>query len=1373
MADIVINLMAQDQASRAISDLAAQLRHLRDEAGRYQAQWGQAAYAGHITNLTNELQAQAATVVQLKAAVDSVDYQKIINAGTGVTGTFKSAEESAKAFSRSFGQDFEEGTNRIGQGLRHIVAEFDEGMRGQRGAMVASASAFLRDTGLMTLAVENLASPWTAVAAAGIAAAAAIAYAFEQAYQRMASIRETQTTQALRGGEVSDTSRNDIAAQFDRNKAATNEYAGTQRALETELNKLPAAAQTSRQAFEDLAKSLAGLQHEEPDKAIEKFVKAAEHSPEALAKLVTEFFNLRGAVDASGMTLVEQVSVLATTQERYDAIGRGIQNARGPILTAGQAARTAHNSFLELALSIGGMSNEFGQFSPLADDVGKDLEKSIQPLKDVKEAGDHLSESMRDLNDAVQNANKPLNDRIRLLNQLALVTQGAGSFGAGEYGIGQSLSAVQPDATAAANLTAQARRMPLSPAEEEAHRITMQNIAAEAEARRGDLEAQRAAAQQRLTEAERVARIKLPTGDVRADPDVQKAAQDVFEAQRKIQDQTTAVTVDGIRARQAEEQRGAQAKVADQQQIIAIRQKEVEEGRRSAQDLAAEQVKLGALVRQANLEAFNEFRDQKLQEIALAKGSVAAITAAYGEIAAKARSLGLPKQATQANTESIKAQQTASAEAFRISEENLSAQNRVAQAQLGVKKALLQEEQLASGSAKAEELRQEQSASAATMAAEIQRSQAVLASITGTSTKEVEEREKLNEQLASLYAKDAETQAQYQEKITAAIEKENKARAEAFTSFFDSIGSTLEKAITGALTGKRENLRDAAKGLIGDVVKGAFGEASKLGAGPLANLFGVTAPKDAGVGQVLGLGVEKLLGLYKDPGKSEQQQIIDLEKESNKYLEAAKNDLDKIAGNLGRPQISSVAPGTGATGGAVSDQASSVAQSAIGYALMSSGQKLKDYCAKLVNDSLEQAGVKGSGSNLAASFKNYGTPVASGQERYGDVFYAKPSGQGDTGHVGYVMGPEQQGQVPVYSSHMQGDPNNTAGQEWRSAANLTFRRPDYGQTGATGGDDATLDYWRRYSYGLGQKVGTGQMTLGQAGQDIEQATGGQVSTQQLQSAMQQLQTTISQQTTAVNTDKGAEDQNTAALKQVKPGTSTPAGGAGGSGDQSTPFQQNLGLLTQGLGIASAAVAAFGGHLSTGARAVLGFVSVAAQLATFIPKVIQTFTGTTQLAATTAQTAILTTISASTTQTAAELAILVAKPSVLGTTFASGGIVYAAVGFQQKGTDTVPAMLTPGESVFSVGDTARLSSMGISPGNVGSSHVYAAIGYGGGSAGRASATEVSTTFHNSFASGGRPFQTRGDWEDMVRGGAGAFSSHVENELGSRGIRFRSR
>ena len=100
------------------------------------------------------------------------------------------------------------------------------------------------------------------------------------------------------------------------------------------------------------------------------------------------------------------------------------------------------------------------------------------------------------------------------------------------------------------------------------------------------------------------------------------------------------------------------------------------------------------------------------------------------------------------------------------------------------------------------------------------------------------------------------------------------------------------------------------------------------------------------------------------------------------------------------------------------------------------------WCATLVNSVLGQVGLKGTGSQLASSFKNWGFAVDAANIQKGDVFYG--TAEGYTGHVGLTTGLTRlqagQLQVQVVSSHLAGKPENNGGIEWRSARGLLFRR---------------------------------------------------------------------------------------------------------------------------------------------------------------------------------------------------------------------------------------------------------------------------------------------------------------------------------------------
>jgi hypothetical protein len=1244
-----------------------------------------------LTRLASLRQTQVALGSVQQASSASV--AEIINATTGVSraAAFSAAQiaEMARAWP-AVGRAGKEALNGLTSAhteyvnsLRHGTAIVDGALRGQRGQVEASSIALLRDSGLMKTAIEGLAGPWGAFAAAAVAALAVAGYVAEQAYQRFASIRETQAVFALRGGEVSDASRSDIAAQFDRNKQATNEYAGAQRALEVELNKLPASAKPVRQSFEELAKSLSGLPpFDKPEKAIADFVKTAEHGPDALARFATQFFDLRGAVDSSGKTLEEHVAVLASTQAKYETIFSAIRNAHGAILDAGAAGRTASNSILELALTANFDAQAFGTATEENDKFTAAISKSIDPLRNVKEAGDRLSESVRDLNEGIKNANKPLRDRIELLNQLAMVTQGAGALGVGEYGIGQRL--VSPDTdVAAGEISARLRRMALSPAQEEEHRRTMQNIAAEAQARKADLDAQVDAARRRVEETERVARIKLPGGDLGLDTDVQKARQEFDEVQRRRTDQTAQLQIDNLRAVVAEDMRGTQERVNAQEEIITITEREREAGRKSVLDVAQERVRLGNLKRQLAIREFQEARDNARAEVELAKNNVNQIIAAYDKLRQEAaRTRQPPAVEAQINREEIRDLQRAQQQAFTSAQSYESSLEKLDQMRISANRAALQSQVSTHQISKAQMEAAEERFTASVMASEEQRVEALI----NTANLTDDQYQKLYEHLAQLYEKDAERQLQAQAKITADIEAENQKRIKSFTTMFDAIGSGFEKLAEQALT--RSATRQQAFREFGQsIAKAVLTEVGHAGSqfigekiAPLLNVKteGMT---DTSIGAVLSRAIGDALGITKTAdtkgleGVNEkmsraveaQQKASEYAKTSVGHLEEISKKLSEISSKMGpgsplagSPRGSEIPRGSVPDAGTVGDWSlrqgssgggdwsprpgrgsafegmtppevippepmpapisvptpslvpqqglnisvpSDQAQVAVDYALSATGEKLKSYCAILVNQSLEAAGVTGTGSGLASSFKTYGTPVAPEDVRKGDIFYAGPSGMGDTGHVGFAEGPIQQGYVPVISSHMQGAASNPAGSEWRAAQNLMFRRPDYGAA---------------------------ETQLASSVQQLNTTTQASVNATQLDASnSQQLGSKVATDQQSTDQDRVAIDKNTQAIEQLtqkQTGTSgggksvadgiAPSGAGSSDGSSSRTVESttkssvsSLGLLTQGLGIAATAAAIFGSHLSTTGRVILGAVGMITQLSSFAKNLSSAFDAT--------------------------------------------------------------------------------------------------------------------------------------------------------------------
>ncbi|MCW4115677.1 TIGR02594 family protein [Aurantimonas sp. MSK8Z-1] len=95
------------------------------------------------------------------------------------------------------------------------------------------------------------------------------------------------------------------------------------------------------------------------------------------------------------------------------------------------------------------------------------------------------------------------------------------------------------------------------------------------------------------------------------------------------------------------------------------------------------------------------------------------------------------------------------------------------------------------------------------------------------------------------------------------------------------------------------------------------------------------------------------------------------------------------------------------------------------------------WCAAFVNSTLQQAGMKGTGSNLARSFLNYGSPVT--QPRPGDIaVFSRGDPNGPQGHVGFVQGVNPNGTISLLAGN-QG--NAVSVQNYDTKRLLGYRRP--------------------------------------------------------------------------------------------------------------------------------------------------------------------------------------------------------------------------------------------------------------------------------------------------------------------------------------------
>jgi len=82
----------------------------------------------------------------------------------------------------------------------------------------------------------------------------------------------------------------------------------------------------------------------------------------------------------------------------------------------------------------------------------------------------------------------------------------------------------------------------------------------------------------------------------------------------------------------------------------------------------------------------------------------------------------------------------------------------------------------------------------------------------------------------------------------------------------------------------------------------------------------------------------------------------------------------------------------------------------------------KAWCAAAVNSSLAQSGYKGTGSDMARSFLNYGE--ATDTPKVGDLaVFSRGDPKGPYGHVGYFQGYDDKGQIKVLGGNQGGGVN--------------------------------------------------------------------------------------------------------------------------------------------------------------------------------------------------------------------------------------------------------------------------------------------------------------------------------------------------------------
>lgn len=1115
-----INTAAQ-QAGASIKQLESELRSLQQYAGQ-----GVRGLEGEIDKVTVSLnQARSAATATATAVANS---NQAMSATAGAANSAAGAHENLRLATA--------GTTREFIVLGHEV------LTGNFNRIPGSLVVLAERAGSLHTIVEGLISPWGAVGVAGVAALAAIGYAAFEAYEGMKAVEDTAEAMGMKGlGDQTSAAQTELSRLTDK----FGESRGQARALMDELNKMAPAAQGFRQNFDEMALSLAQFQHISPQEAIKGAVQATNGGAEAFAKWATQTYNLGGALTESGHNLEEFAKVSASLPDTIDQFFKIAE--RGGFIKVGADAKAASNEVMTLALALGTLSEGIGGVdTQMQGQLSSAMDRSrIRPGAIATQPGQEYQQQQKD----IEAGNTALNRREQLQRQIAgaqaraaddRAALNAGGEPAAQAGIAADLEKAE---SAARNLQEELRKIHL-PDDTAAYDKFRQQSAEQVSIWRNDRQKEIEILRDQAKEAERYAGA---------------GSADAIAAQAKVREAEQRLAREGVQA-EIDKQRdmAAAARSGSAERVAAAEEINRQTARRgpSGEPLFSPEQQAGAAraittAQRAELDQqYRDFKAEKEREIQENRGAIAIINADYAAIRARAAQTNQPQSEVEELARAqVRAQQEAQREVFRVQEESLSAQSRIATAQLGIQRAQLGAEVAAHSIAKSQELTQELQFSADTMAQEESRAAAVLNSIEGTNQEALREREKLNEQLADLYAKDAETQANIQKQITSAIETENKKRAEGFTSLFDSAGSGLERYLTTALTGGSTAGRarqQLVTGLIGDVTKTATGIGSRYLGGQVASAAGVKTSENAGLGEALGLALEKKLGMYQEPPKTTNDHISDLVSTSKGYYDKSIGLLDQIAKNTGHP--------AGATPGRPSGGASSVDDSTVAALVRkyesggnyNAGYNGRGPAADLSNAPLNQYGFPQWSGNMGPQGISHAAGAYQFEPKTWEQ-YAKPMGISD-------FSPGSQDKV----------------------FNAAYA-------------DQGIKPWSRNAKLMGEyNAGGGSSGAGAAQQNAQLAQ----STQQLTQAQQQATTAQGTASAAISTNAQDLNQDNQALGQhaasAQRSSSAIGGGAGGGGSGLVGGVQQL---TGSLGVVSPELKMFSGLLGSAQGIITGFNAI--------------------------------------------------------------------------------------------------------------------------------------------------------------------------------------
>jgi hypothetical protein len=764
--------------------------------------------------------AGAATMVSQVATRDA------IAAATGLDHEVKSAADSAVVFSGALGigaeraralrtamGELEEGSKTTGAGftganleLKHFIGGLDELSRHQTGAFFATLGAAARDSGLLAKGLQAITLDGIVAASQiGIIGAALAVFAYD-AYQAGQTVRDSVGSIALLGQATPATNRQVEGEQH----GLIHDYGegfSSSRAIITAFNEIDASATHLRPQLIQLTEALAAFLNISTKDAAKELAKAFESSEgaikfaahiQAISPVLAQHLH---DIAAAGSEEQAFDQVLAALSERFGVAGAAAAKFDAQML---RLYGTTKDAWDPVSLLVRGAIELAAAFSQVK---APDLAKVSAALPPEQKAGEIAEVKLTPEEDRRATLQEQINNlkraEVSITHDIAAADA---KTAAGQAKLLVDLYDLSRNREAQANAAVAAAHI-VGAADEQEHQRRMAQLAGEMQQAQSDAQRRVAIAQQEYEETRAFVTGKLApvvgampaykqAGD---DPTVIASANAVAEAKRHLAIETAQIQIDNERASVAEAERGADARVEAERRVVAIWQQMQAQGLASAREVATAQVQLASVIRQVNDQQFRDYEANSRQQVEQARGDVAKIKAIYADLAnaAQNRFHQNPSVVTAIDTEGIKAQQQAQQKLLSDEENVASGYAHINQMRLDQAKAALDQEVAQHKLSKVQELQAEQNLTAQMAAEQEKRLEKILATDAAT----LDDKIKINTQIAELEAQTAAKLEEDQAKITEAVEAENKKQVAAFTEAFDQIGSAFDSSIKGLIDG--------------------------------------------------------------------------------------------------------------------------------------------------------------------------------------------------------------------------------------------------------------------------------------------------------------------------------------------------------------------------------------------------------------------------------------------------------------------------------------------------------------------------------------------------------------------------------------------